>query len=149
VSAQLVKWAQINEPPLPAVGWDPTAKMHSAAAPSLYKPAPILTLSLTPRASLSPSAPPARADPIQGGCAALPAAAGGLPAAPPPPPNRRASLSSYPRHLSLSSGPSPSIPNPGTRCPDGDGPHNTHRGGAATLLIAAGPPPRGGPPLMR
>jgi hypothetical protein len=31
-------------------------------------------------------------------------AAGGLPAAPPPPPNRCAPLSSYPGHLSLSSG---------------------------------------------
>jgi hypothetical protein len=73
--------------------------------PSVYNPAPTLTLSLTlSRASLSPSDPPARAGPIQGGCAAFPVAAGGLPAAPPPPPNRRAPLSSYPGHLSLSSG---------------------------------------------
>jgi hypothetical protein len=101
--------AQINEPPLPTVGWDLSAKMHSAAPPSVYKPDPTLTLSLTPtppppRASLSPSAPPTRAGPIQGGCAALPAATGSLPAAPPPPPNRRAPLTSYPNHLSLSSG---------------------------------------------
>jgi hypothetical protein len=84
--------AQINEPPLPAVGWDPTAKMHSAAPPPYIKPAPTLTLSLTPpsRASLSPSDPPERAGPIQGGCAALPVAAGGLPAVPLPPRHWRA-----------------------------------------------------------
>jgi hypothetical protein len=59
VSAQLVKWAQINEPPLPAVGWDPTAKNAFSRTPSVYKPPPTLTLSPTTTPAPHPPCPPA------------------------------------------------------------------------------------------